>query len=118
MVQISRLGEVNVSYFLSELLDARVSVELHEVAKLIAVNEAVFKSLSPRSQKRFRGVAPLVEYVGYIDLIQNRRCFALTFTQTQVTVSHSEDFVIAVAISKRSIRRAFKILMQFSLISK
>ena len=58
IVEISKIKDTEpgpsvISGFLSEVFDSNIPFELHELAKWIAINEAVFKSLSPRSQKTF-----------------------------------------------------------------
>lgn len=118
IVEISKIKDTEpgpsvISGFLSEVFDSNIPFELHELAKWIAVNEAVFKSLSPRSQKNFQGVEFYSLKTRYLVLPRrHHKSLYLLLTKIQLSVSHTEDLVIAVAISRKSFLNPISLFLQ------
>lgn len=117
IVEISKIkdnepGPSVISGFLSEVFDSNIPSELHELAKWIAINEAVFKSLSSRSQKDFQGVEFYSVKSRYLVLPRrHHKSSYLLFTKIQLSLSYTEDLVIAVAMSRKSFLSAISFFL-------
>lgn len=108
LVEVSRIkdlsiGPTGITSYLEDVFDGEVPQDPFELAKWIAINEAVFKSLKPKAQRNYRGVDLRYVDSGRIIIFPRRRKFTqLTFTKFQLTITHTTDIVIAVVISKIS----------------
>jgi phosphopantetheine--protein transferase-like protein len=113
------LCEVKLKIFMEEVFCSEKDSNLETLARDIAINEAVFKSLEDRWQSSFRGVRVIHEASGrprlFIDL---ERCPYLLRYSIDVSVSHHGDILAAIAISSpiKLYKRIQKRLLSFFLI--
>ena len=114
LVHIPRLNDTSsraasISNVLYEILDINISKDPVQLAKWIAINEAVYKSLEGRFQVEFRGCALIKNIGGGLDLDTDSPINSINrYLRTQVSVSHNGEWVIAVAISKLKIQGLLK----------
>jgi phosphopantetheinyl transferase (holo-ACP synthase) len=106
IVSISRLTEYcsrsdSIPGFLLDALGIHVSNDSLELAKWIAVNEAVFKSLCADEQEVFRGLKLETDSSGKICTFQTP--LDHSFSRIEVSVSHTNEFVVAFAVSHRKL---------------
>jgi phosphopantetheinyl transferase (holo-ACP synthase) len=114
LVHIPRLNDTNsraasISNVLYEVLNINISKDPVQLAKWIAVNEAVYKSLEHRFQVEFRGCALIKNKSGGLDLDTDSPMTLINqYSKSQVSVSQNGEWVIAIAISKLKIQGLLK----------
>jgi phosphopantetheinyl transferase (holo-ACP synthase) len=94
------LCEAELKIFMGEIFGSEKNSNLETLARDIAINEAVFKSLEDRWQSSFRGVRVIHEASGRAQLfIDLERCPYLLRYSIDVSISHHGDILAAIAIS-------------------
>ncbi len=94
------LCESKLKTFMGEVFGSEKNSNLETLARDIAINEAVFKSLDDRWQASFRGVRVIHKASGKAQLfIDLERCPYLMRYSVDISISHHGDTLAAIAIS-------------------
>jgi phosphopantetheinyl transferase (holo-ACP synthase) len=105
IIDLKELGNKSTSIeeirtLIHEVFITNKPASLEELARYVAINEAVFKSLEDRWQKTYRGVHVTHKKSGKPQLLLDfKLCPFLLRYSIDISVSHHGDILTAVAIS-------------------